>query len=106
MGQDQKYRDPRIVFCTNTYHHGAKTQPVCDYAGERGIPMIDAHHTIQDGEAMTKDWESAFLRIMRSISYSNTDPNLDFSVRLFHRERFLSNYLSNEQIEKMNNLRG
>ncbi|MCK4589983.1 MAG: hypothetical protein KAT77_06065 [Nanoarchaeota archaeon] len=48
------------LFCTDTYHHGKKTEPVIVYARnkEPEIIMIDDHNA-REGSVNTKKWELA-----------------------------------------------
>jgi hypothetical protein len=59
-----KHKIP-IVLCTNTYHHGKKTQPVFDYCLKEHVPLFDCNsYALGDGEAETKDWKSSIISAM------------------------------------------
>lgn len=60
-----------IVYCTSTYHHGAKTQEVCNYSRENGIPLVDANHEIGDGEANQKNFAGALNTLKGMIDYKD-----------------------------------
>ena len=55
-----------VVMCTDTYHHGAKTQPVQDYAFGKQITLVDC---FLDGKehAETKNWKEAYDTLMQEI---------------------------------------
>jgi hypothetical protein len=55
-----------IVFCTDTYHHGIKTQPIFEYAIRNKIMMVDSP-TAQNGNAQSKNWSRAFSELMEKI---------------------------------------
>ncbi len=44
-----------FVFCTDTYHHGVKTEPVSQYAQSKEIPFIDIEE-----EGSQKNWAEAY----------------------------------------------
>ncbi|KKQ61242.1 MAG: hypothetical protein US81_C0008G0004 [Parcubacteria group bacterium GW2011_GWE2_38_18] len=57
-----------IVFITDTYHHGDKTEPVNSWSKFKGIPLIDN----EDGEendhrgknVVQKNWQKGFLTLL------------------------------------------
>jgi hypothetical protein len=67
------YKGVPIVLCTDTYHHGIKTQPVHEYAGRTGVTIIDSFGA-QDGNASAKDWARAFDVLMNKIKSGQTRP--------------------------------
>ncbi len=71
----ENYKDVPLVFCTDTFHHGFKTQPVFNYAGKRNIIIVDYYPMNMDGnmmrksnvKAVTKDWEGAYGSLIKLI---------------------------------------
>ena len=61
-----------LVFCTSTFHHGAKTEPVHKYAGQKKIAMIDSY-VDGDGEAEKKEWSQAYQALIARIAISKID---------------------------------
>lgn len=58
-----------VVFCTDTYHHGIKTQPVSYYAIENHICMIDGYEEgNRDGNVSHKNWKKAFDTVYWKLS--------------------------------------
>jgi CheY-like chemotaxis protein len=55
-----------IVLCTDTYHHGYKTQPVFAYAMQKDVRVIDSHND-PEGHAAKKDWAEAVNAIFERI---------------------------------------
>jgi hypothetical protein len=55
-----------IVLCTDTYHHGIKTQPVFEYTIEKGICVVDSCEA-KDGNSQNKDWKIAFDEVIKRI---------------------------------------
>jgi len=53
-----------IVICTDTYHHGTKTQPVYDYAMNNRIHVVDSYDA-GEGHDSHKDWEKAFNILLK-----------------------------------------
>ena len=70
-----------FVFCTSTYHHGTKTEPVCWYARNKGIVLVDLDHAeeefeleldwkdplMKDSEVEEKAWKSAYSTLAEAI---------------------------------------
>ncbi len=50
-----------VVICTSTHHHGAKTQPACDWIREQGMELVDVYPEDSQAEAKTKKWHQAIL---------------------------------------------
>ena len=57
----------QFIFCTSTYHHGAKTQAVFEYARQNKIAMIDANPQDLDGEDSSKNWCKAYQTLIQNI---------------------------------------
>lgn len=64
IAEECKIRKIPIVFCTDTYHHGIKTEPVNRYA--TGIKIIDAMN-VKNGNAPTKRWGEAVEYLLGQI---------------------------------------
>lgn len=62
-----------VVLCTDTYHHGIKTQPVFEYTSKNGIVVIDSYEA-KDGNASAKNWAEAFTQLMTQIKSGKTQP--------------------------------
>lgn len=57
-----------VVLITSTWHHGAKTQPVCLATRDYGIEMIDANpKDPKFGEADHKKWGPALVLLLGQI---------------------------------------
>jgi len=61
-----------LVFCTDTYHHGKKTEPVVVYARSKMIPFIDDNHA-KEGHAEHKKWDFAVDVMKATIEISKMD---------------------------------
>ncbi|MEA3514889.1 MAG: hypothetical protein U9R34_05400 [Nanoarchaeota archaeon] len=56
----------QFIFCTSTYHHGAKTQAVFEYARQNKIALIDANPLDLDGEDSSKNWSKAYQTLIQN----------------------------------------
>ncbi|MEK6901121.1 MAG: response regulator [Nanoarchaeota archaeon] len=53
-----------VVLVTSTYHHGTRTQPVCEWGRERGMELVDRYmENERDAEDSTKNWSGAFFAL-------------------------------------------
>ena len=79
----ENYKGP-LVFCTSTYHHGARTEPVNVYVCKkekigRKIGIVDDLDA-GNGEAKKKKWDLALSRALSMLDqnnkfYNNEKPN-------------------------------
>jgi hypothetical protein len=57
-----------VVLCTDSYHHGIKTQPVFEYALNNQIRMVDAYvEDNNEASASHKNWKGAFDELYELI---------------------------------------
>ena len=76
-----------IVLCTDTYHHGYKTEPVDQYSSKKKIKMIDVdmyeetdRYTLSGRD---KDWNSAFVTVLSEIELKKNKKVID---RMFENQ--------------------
>jgi hypothetical protein len=69
-----------IVLCTDTYHHGIKTQPVFEYAGKKGLIVVDSPNA-KEGHSTKKDWGRA-LDVVLSKVHRKSKSTPDITSRL------------------------
>ena len=62
VGETGKEKGIPMVFCSDSYHHGKKSEPVNRYAREKGISFIDSGNV---EAAPTKSWDAAFVELLR-----------------------------------------
>lgn len=60
MAQCALDRGIPVVLNTSTYHHGSRTQPVCDWVRKRNMKLVDMCVS-KDVEAPTKNWFGAYV---------------------------------------------
>lgn len=60
------------ILITSTAHHGEKTQPVCSWARNHGIEIVDAQLKGGfEGEASEKNWRGAYIALSYLIALNN-----------------------------------
>jgi hypothetical protein len=64
--QAEEARIP-FVLVTSTFHHDLLTQPIVDYAGRRGWPLIDCAQGNENEKATPQFWERAFSVLERKL---------------------------------------
>jgi hypothetical protein len=62
-----------IILCTDTYHHGIKTQPVYEFTSKNGIRIIDSYEA-KDGNDSHKDWWNAFDQLIIQMRSGDKTP--------------------------------
>nr|MBA4404780.1 hypothetical protein [Nanoarchaeum sp.] len=63
VAEDAKAKRVPLVFCSATYHHGHKAQPVCTYAITNQIPFIDSGSGYFEDKDR-KNWEKALQNVI------------------------------------------
>lgn len=58
-------RDIPLVFCTDTYHHGYKTEPINQWARENRISVVDCYSEKDSytSQGLNKNWTEAFNKL-------------------------------------------
>ena len=64
-------RKTPFVLVTSTFHHGRKTQLVCNFIRNKGMQLVDSNPKDRDGEAESKYWAGAFVALTYLIEGLN-----------------------------------
>lgn len=78
-----------VVMCTDTYHHGYKTQPICSWAGKNEVAVFDAYPKSDEytASASEKNWTEAIERLSIEIEYGLKGYEASEKIRELRKER-------------------